>query len=57
MFIPDAPRTGSYTLGKDRLLINSAGESTIGYADYAIAMVDEIEQGQHIRQRFTAVAR
>lgn len=57
MFIPDAPRTGSYTLGKDRLLINSAGESTIGYADYAIAMVDEIEQGKHIRQRFTAVAR
>lgn len=57
MFIPDAPRTGGYRLGKDRLLTNSAGESMISYADYAIAMVDEIEQGQHIRQRFTAVTR
>lgn len=57
MFIPDGKRTGKFTLGGDRLLINDAGESTISYADYAIAMVDEIEQGKHIRQRFTAVAK
>lgn len=57
MFVPDAPRTGSYTLGKDKLLVNAAGESTIGYADYAVAMLDEIEQARHIRQRFTAVSR
>lgn len=57
MFIPDGERTGQFTLGSDRLLVNDAGESTISYADYAIAMVDEIEQGKHIRQRFTAVAK
>lgn len=56
MFVPDAAPTGSYTLGKDRLLVNADGKSTIGYADYAIAMLDEIEQAKHIRQRFTAVS-
>lgn len=55
MFVADGKRTGSYNAGNDRLMVNSAGESTISYADYAIAMLDEIEQGKHIRQRFTVV--
>lgn len=55
MFVADGKRTGSYNTGNDRLMVNSAGESTISYADYAIAMLDEIEQGKHIRQRFTVV--
>ncbi|WP_140920252.1 NAD(P)-dependent oxidoreductase [Limnobaculum xujianqingii] len=55
MFVADGKRTGSYNVGNDRLMVNSAGESTISYADYAIAMLDEIEQGKHIRQRFTVV--
>ena len=29
--------------------------SEISYADYAIAMVDEIENGEHIKERFTVV--
>ncbi len=49
-------RTGSYTKGKDNLLVNSKGESYVGYADYAIAIVDEIEQPQHMRERFTVVS-
>ncbi|CAH1190585.1 hypothetical protein PAECIP111892_00257 [Paenibacillus auburnensis] len=49
-------RTGSYTKGKDNLLVNSKGESYVSYADYAIAIVDEIEQPQHIRERFTVVS-
>lgn len=36
--------------------MNSKGESYVSYEDYAIAIVDEIEQPQHIRERFTVVS-
>lgn len=49
-------RTGSYTKGKDNLLVNSKGESYVSYADFAIAIVDEIEQPKHMRERFTVVS-
>jgi uncharacterized protein len=45
-------RTGKFRLGKDQLLSNEKG-SSISYEDYAIALVDEIEQPRHVRQRFT----
>ena len=48
-------RTGSYKLGADNLIENAAGESYISYADYAIALVDEIAKKAHIRKRFTVV--
>ena len=35
--------------------MNDKGESIISYADYAIAMVDEIEKGDHIKQRISVV--
>jgi len=46
-------RTGHYRLGKDQLLKNKEGESKISTQDYAVAMLDELENPQHIRQRFT----
>ncbi|SET37403.1 NAD(P)-dependent oxidoreductase [Paenibacillus sp. NFR01] len=49
-------RKGTYEKGKDRLLVNSKGESYVSYADYAIAIVDEIEHPQHIGERFTVVS-
>jgi putative NADH-flavin reductase len=49
-----APVTGSYQLGGDVLLRDAAGESKISAADLAVAIVDEIEQPKHRRQRFTA---
>ncbi|MFL0507171.1 NAD(P)-dependent oxidoreductase [Ureibacillus sp. 179-F W5.1 NHS] len=55
VFDPEGKRTGSYQSGKDQLLVNSKGESYISYADYAIAVVDEIENPQHINERFTVV--
>ncbi|MED1205787.1 NAD(P)-dependent oxidoreductase [Heyndrickxia acidicola] len=54
-FDPAGKRTGSYQKGHDILLKNSNGESYISYADYAIAVLDEIEHPQHINQRFTVV--
>jgi len=55
-FDPDGNRTGRYEIGTDDVLTNSAGESYVSYADYAIAVVDEIEQGNHIKKRFTVVS-
>ena len=54
-FQADGERTGKYILAGEELTLNAAGESVISYADYAIAMVDEIEKGDHIRQRISVV--
>jgi putative NADH-flavin reductase len=53
-FIFEGPRTGRYRIGGDQLVTDEAGESRISFADYAIAMVDELEQHHHSRARFTA---
>ncbi|MEF3307349.1 NAD(P)-dependent oxidoreductase [Paenibacillus sp. GYB004] len=55
-FSPEGRRTGSYRLGKDHLLLNSKGDSYVSYADYAIAVLDEIEHPQHPNTRFTVVS-
>ena len=46
-------RTGTFRLGGDSLLTASDGRSWISYEDYAVAMLDEIEQPKHARRRFT----
>ncbi|MBU8877392.1 NAD(P)-dependent oxidoreductase [Bacillus sp. FJAT-29790] len=55
-FNPEGKRTGSYQKGKDNLIVNAKGESYVSYADYAIAVLDEIENPQHINERFTLVS-
>jgi len=52
-FDAEGERTGKYKAGNEELLVNSAGQSEISYADYAVAMVDEIESGAHPKARFT----
>ena len=54
-FQADGERSGKYILAGEELTLNSKGESIISYADYAIAMVDEIEKGDHIQQRISVV--
>ena len=54
-FQADGERSGKYILGGEELTLNERGESIISYADYAIAMVDEIENGDHIQQRISVV--
>jgi putative NADH-flavin reductase len=51
--IKPGERTGDYRVGKDQLLKNEKGESRISTQDYAVAMLDELENPQHIRERFT----
>lgn len=52
-FDPAGERTGAYQLGKDHLLVNASGQSYVSYADYAIAVLDEIENPKHRNERFT----
>ena len=47
------PRTGKYRVGTDSLLYDETGRSHISLADYACAMVDELEAPLHHQQRFT----
>ena len=46
-------RTGKYRLGKDDLIMDTEGNSTISVEDYAKAMVDELESPAHHKERFT----
>ena len=54
-FQAEGERTGKYILAGEELTLNSNNESIISYADYAIAMVDEIEKGKHIKERISVV--
>lgn len=49
----EGERTGKFRLGTDQLLADANGKSWISFADYAIALADEIERPAHLRQRFT----
>lgn len=46
-------RTGKFRLGKDDLIIDENGISHISVEDYAVAMVDELENPKHHYERFT----
>ena len=52
-FRADGKRTGRYIPGGEDLVLNDRGESVLSYADYAIALVDEIMAGRHIGERIS----
>lgn len=45
--------TGAYRTGGDLLVTKEDGSSEISGADFALAYADEIEQRNHVRERFT----
>jgi len=52
-FVP-GERTGKFRYGKDHMLMNADGNPTsISFEDFAIALADELEKPQYLRQRFT----
>ena len=53
VMIGPGERTGTFRLGKDNVVADENGDSKISYDDYAIALVDELEQGNNIKGRFT----
>ncbi|GGF64906.1 3-beta hydroxysteroid dehydrogenase [Paenibacillus albidus] len=46
-------RTGQFRIGLDRLIVDEDGDSNISVEDFAVAMVDEMEEGNFSRTRFT----
>ena len=52
-FDENGQRTGEFRLGKDDLIVDAEGNSHISVQDYAVAMVNELEQENHHKERFT----
>jgi hypothetical protein len=52
-FIEPGERTGKFRLGTEQLLVNEQGESRISNQDFAVALIDELENPAHSQQRFT----
>lgn len=50
------PRTGRYSLGGTRLLVDADGTSVISMEDAAIAILDEVERPNHRGAQFTAAS-
>jgi putative NADH-flavin reductase len=53
VFFGPGERTGKFRLGANSVLTAEDGKSHISYEDYAVALLDEVEQPKHSRQRFT----
>ncbi len=51
--IEPGERTGHYRTGSDQLLVDADGKSRISIADYAMAMIDELEVPKNVGRRMT----
>ncbi|WP_062135577.1 NAD(P)-dependent oxidoreductase [Demequina aestuarii] len=50
--IAPGERTGTYRTALDDLLLNERGESAISVEDYAVAVLDEVDEPRHTGRRF-----
>ncbi|MCU7494917.1 MAG: NAD(P)-dependent oxidoreductase [Ignavibacteria bacterium] len=46
-------RTGKFRLGSEQPILDEKGQGRISVQDYAVAMIDELENPKHLKQRFT----
>lgn len=53
VIIAPGTRTGRYRTGTDSVVADGSGKSHISAEDYAVALIDEIENPRHIGRRFT----
>jgi hypothetical protein len=51
--IAPGERTGNFRTGTNQLITDAQGKSFISMEDYAVAILDELENPKHIRERFT----
>lgn len=51
--IQPGPRAGTYRSALDDLMVGEDGKSRISTEDFAVAVVDEIENARHVNERFT----
>ncbi|NRT11636.1 NAD(P)-dependent oxidoreductase [Flavobacterium sp. 14A] len=52
-YIFEGEKTGQFRIGKDNLIANEKGESSISMEDFAVAILDEVDNKQFSNQRFT----
>jgi len=52
-FLEEGERTGAYRIGGEDLLMDGDKPAGISVADFAVAVVDELETPRHIKARFT----
>jgi putative NADH-flavin reductase len=48
-------RTGVFRIGGDQLIESKSGRSRISRADFAVALIDEVENAEFVQQRFSVV--
>lgn len=48
-------RTGVFRIGGSQLMENSYGRSRVSRADFAVALIDEAENAEHVMQQFSVV--
>ena len=53
IIIEPGAKTGKFRIGKDNPVFDADGNSRITYDDYAVALIDELEEPKFIKQRFT----
>jgi putative NADH-flavin reductase len=53
MTIAPGKRTGIYRTGKTKLIVDDEGKSEISTEDYAVALLDEVENHRFSRKQFT----
>lgn len=46
-------RSGAYRIGGERMLEDASGDSVISMEDYSLALIDEVENPQHHKMRFS----
>jgi len=46
-------RTGTYRIGGDQMLEDKKGKSRISMEDFAVALIDEVENARYVGQRFS----
>ncbi len=46
-----------FDAGGEEYFVNDKGVSRISYADYAIAMIDEVENANNIQKRFSVIGK
>jgi hypothetical protein len=51
--IQPGERTGRFRLGTDTMVVDAADQGRISREDFAVAILDEIENPKYIRRRFT----
>ena len=53
-YIFEGERTGQFRLGENYLIADAEGNSAISMEDFAVAILDEVENKKFIQKRFTA---